>query len=186
MVYDEGFEVQIEDKKFVAFFNWTKIEKKTISHCGQTTTGWYHENAVKASNWGCFFGERKTQEGTVNVHDMPAVKEQQVDALFHDDLELINAINREQSSWVAGPSTFQGMRVTDVKRMAGKRVPAYKRLGKVSRTPVSAPLHDNYPDYFNWVNKSMVTSVKQQGGCGSCFAFATLGMYVIIAIIFLV
>ena len=64
MLYDEGFEVVIDNKKFFAFFQY---QPKTDyanpdevddfnSYCDQTFSGWYHN--ADGQKWGCYIGTK--------------------------------------------------------------------------------------------------------------------------------
>merc|ERR1719436_2058468 len=57
MVYDEGFEVNINGLSFFAFSNFTfegSPKKHNVSHCGQTMVGWYRN--TNRTRFGCYYG----------------------------------------------------------------------------------------------------------------------------------
>jgi len=60
MIYDEGFEVAMNDMVYFAFskFSFTNGPEgqNNISHCGETQIGWYH-NAAR-NRWGCYVGKK--------------------------------------------------------------------------------------------------------------------------------
>jgi cathepsin C len=65
MIYDEGFEVKVDDgMTYFAFSNFTyeknphKLSEKphNVSHCGQTMVGWY-QNADR-TKFGCYYGHQ--------------------------------------------------------------------------------------------------------------------------------
>jgi len=60
MIYDEGFEVAMDDHVYFAFsnfeFQYQGNKKTNVSHCGATQIGWYHNKERTA--WGCYLGRR--------------------------------------------------------------------------------------------------------------------------------
>jgi len=60
MIYDEGFEVAMNDLVYFAFskFSFTSGPEgqNNISHCGETQIGWYHNTA--RNRWGCYVGKK--------------------------------------------------------------------------------------------------------------------------------
>ncbi len=57
--------------------------------------------------------------------------------------------------------------------LCGLRLPPDLRP---SDQPVAQPPARDLPAYFNWCDLGGCTSVKNQAGCGACWAFATVGM----------
>ena len=76
MIYDEGFEVQINGRKFFTFFVYEPRTENAnpeevgdfFSICDETFSGWYHNDDEK--DWGCYVGKRT---GGEEVQDVPEV-----------------------------------------------------------------------------------------------------------------
>jgi len=69
MVYDEGFEVNIGERSFFAFSNFSfegkKHKKHNVSHCTETIVGWY-ANAQR-TEFGCYYGGRTDAQEAVSL-----------------------------------------------------------------------------------------------------------------------
>ncbi len=65
MVYDEGFEVDINNINYFAFSKFYKEGTAHKSDCSSTLVGWYHD---KANNlMGCYTG--KKSDGSEQIND---------------------------------------------------------------------------------------------------------------------
>jgi cathepsin B len=90
--------------------------------------------------------------------------------------EFVNQINSAQSTWKAGPSKFTTWPEASVRRLMGV-LPGYAEQHKllpVLHHEVPAALPDNFDARVQWPNCPSIKEVRDQGSCGSCWAFGAV------------
>jgi cathepsin B len=90
--------------------------------------------------------------------------------------QFIDEINSAQSTWKAGPSKFMAMSKQAVKRLMGVRPEYFEQIKLVPAIEheVPAALPDTFDAREQWPNCASIKEIRDQGSCGSCWAFGAV------------
>jgi len=172
VIYDQGFEIQIDNKKYFAFSYFEQKAGKVTSFCEKTFNGWYHD--FDGQHWGCYSGLK---------HSRKLLKEKKNNSRINlkkpyiADYELVDKINSIQSEWTATVyPEFLQLTIGDLQKRAGipiriKPLPKAKVVGEINYKDLPVSL-----DWRNISGVSYVPDVRDQASCGSCYAFGTIAM----------
>ena len=90
---------------------------------------------------------------------------------FRDNMQKIKMHNAQKKSWTMGTNTFTDISPEDFKRMYLK--PMSPGQHGYSKFMIDKSI--TIPDSIDWRTENVVTNIKDQGQCGSCWAFSAVG-----------
>lgn len=180
LIYNQGFEVVVGTRKYFAFSNYTMENKTVINHCSSTLSGWSHD--LMSNNWACYFGEKRSSNMSAERVDKKSSAKLDLQRKYVTNDDFISEINSVQSLWYASHyPQMSGLTLESLLRRAGG-LPSAKMPTRSSKLPPSEHVRlaaQRLPESFDWRDRdgmNFVSPIRNQGDCGSCYAFGSMAM----------
>ena len=98
-------------------------------------------------------------------------------AKFQENMEKILKVNSDpNSTWKAGVNDFTDRFPHELDNNGFNRPLAFQRQNMMSPNFVSRSFLKDLPASVDWREKGVVSPVRNQGKCGSCWAFSTIAV----------
>ncbi len=106
---------------------------------------------------------------------VPAIGAGEQEAVDPEIEALQRGIDANGYGWTAKRNWTSELTEDELMALCGTRIPPEVLRRIEALDPSSLPIARDLPDSFNWRTQGIMTPVKSQGGCGSCWDFAACG-----------